>query len=83
MSADSRTEADRARAELRATLEQLSQRLDYPARIDAAVSRGKRRLARQQRRNPLAFAAGVVAVSLAAGAAVAGVALLVTRRITD
>ncbi|MGO1571017.1 MAG: DUF3618 domain-containing protein [Canibacter sp.] len=83
MSIESRQAAKQARSELRETLELLSERLDYPARVDAAVSRGKRKLAREQRRNPLAFAAGIVGVSLAVGAAVAGVALAVTRRLQD
>jgi hypothetical protein len=73
--------ADKARAELHDTLVLLSERLDYPARIDAAVSRGKAKLARQQKRNPLAFAAGVVSVGMLVGTAVAGVALAVTRRL--
>lgn len=83
MSSDKMANTDRARAELHSTLDLLSQRLDYPTRIDNALSRGKRRIERQQRNNPLAFAAGVTAVSLLAGAVVVGVALAVTRRISE
>lgn len=75
-------QANSARNELHETLALLSQKLDYPTRIDNALERGKRRISRQQRRNPLAFAAGVAGVALLAGAAVAGVALAVADRVS-
>lgn len=83
MTDDSRAAAKKAREELHETLELLSEKLDYPARIDAAFDRGKKKLVAQRKRNPLLFAAGIVAVSCAVGAAVTGVALAVTKRITS
>ena len=83
MSTNSQEVAKRARADLHETLTLLGERLDYPARVDAAVAQGKRKITRAQRRNPIAFAAGVVGVSLVAGAAVAVVVLAVTNRVQN
>jgi hypothetical protein len=72
-------DADRARAELYDTLAQLRDRLDYAQRIDDSVARTKRRLAAEQRENPLVFGAGVVGVALACGVAVWAIASKVAK----
>ncbi len=71
--------AERARIELYDTLAQLRDRLDYAQRIDDSVARTKRRLAQEQRDNPLLFGAAVIGVAAAAGVAVWAVANKVMR----
>lgn len=77
------TSAEAARAELYDTLGQLRDRLNYARRFDEAVARGKARIAEQQRRNPLGFAAGVAGASVIAGVVVWRVSAAVARRFAD
>lgn len=74
-------QAQLARAELYDTLGQLRNRLDYAQRIDDASERLMRRVDEQRRERPLAFAAGVLAVSAAAGTVVWMVARGIAGRI--
>lgn len=71
--------AQQAHAELHSTLNQLAYKLDYPARIDAAVDRGKARVQETRRRNPALFFAVVGAASVVAGLATAAVVSAVIK----
>lgn len=73
--------ANAARLELHKTIGQLSYKLDYPSRFDAALKAGRERITQTRRTNPLSFAAGVAAVSLAAGAIVALVGRAIVRKL--
>lgn len=72
-------EAQRAREELYDTLGQLRDRLDYAQRIDDALERTGRRIARAKRENPIGFTVGVVAAAAATGLVVWGAVRLVAR----
>lgn len=73
-------DAELARAELRDTLSQLKDRLNYAKRVDIAVDDAKRRIVAERRRRPAVFAAGVAGVAALAGVAVWGVATAVAKR---
>jgi hypothetical protein len=73
-------DAARARQELYGTLSQLKVRLNYAQRVDDAVDEARLKLAEQKRKNPVAFAVGVVGAAAVAGAIVWGVASAVSRR---
>lgn len=59
--------AEEARSELYDTLTQLSDRLNYAKRFDAAVDRTQVRLKEEQKENPLGFALAVAGVAVAVG----------------
>ena len=67
-------EADVARAELYATLGQLSDRLNYAKRIDEATERVGIKLRTEREERPAVFFAGVVAVAATAGVIVWAIA---------
>lgn len=60
-------EADAVRAELYATLSQLSDRLNYAQRFDDAVTRTGDRIREEKEEHPLSFALGVAGVAAAVG----------------
>ncbi|MBK0417505.1 DUF3618 domain-containing protein [Leucobacter sp. CSA1] len=74
-------EAALARAELYDTLGQLRDRLNYAQRVDDALDRAKVRVQAARRRNPVGFAAGVVAAAALTGTVVWGVARGVAKRL--
>lgn len=71
--------AQQAHAELHSTLNQLAYKLDYPSRIDAAVSRGKARVRATRRSNPALFFAVAGAASVVVGLATAAVVSAVIK----
>lgn len=74
-------EAQAARSELYATLNQLSDRLNYAKRVDEAVDRAEQRIRANRERNPVAFALVVTGAAVTVGLLVwAGASKLVSRR---
>lgn len=70
-----------AHSELAQTLEQLAYKLNYPARFDAAVERGRNRVAALRKNNPGAFYAATGVACLAVGAAAVCAVLRLTKNL--
>ncbi|MBG6237489.1 hypothetical protein IWX78_000432 [Mycetocola sp. CAN_C7] len=78
MSVTSSTE--QARAELASTLNAIEDKLNVPRKVNRAIARGKVTVARLQRDNPAALAAGIAAVAVTAGAAAWAITRALVRR---
>jgi hypothetical protein len=75
MTTDSVSDADKARAELTATLDAIQEKLDVPKQAKLATERAGRRVQELRTENPVAFGAAVVGVA----ALVGGVVWLIVR----
>lgn len=74
-------DAAQARAELYATLGQLTHQLNYARRVDEAIDRAKHRVTEAKRARPVAFAAAVSGVAAVVGLGVWGVVRAVVKRV--